>query len=71
MPAVRKITRTKFVFAESNTEAKLTPESLVKARQYNMSDVFNADVLNSPKPRLQYARPRTLITAKKRMLPRN
>ncbi len=71
MPAVRKITRTKFVFAESKTEAKLTPASLEKAKRYNISDVFEVDVLNSPRKNPRYARSGTPHPGKKWLRPRN
>lgn len=67
MAAIRKITRTKFVFADSQTNAKLTPASLVKAKQYEINDVFDADVLNTPKQKLREVRGGTPIKKTRRM----
>ncbi|MBI4150025.1 hypothetical protein HY488_01330 [Candidatus Woesearchaeota archaeon] len=70
MVSVRKISKTKFTFVDSNSDAKLAPASLEKAKQYSIGNVFEADVLNMPKPKI-IPRSRTPIKKIRRMLPRN
>ncbi len=70
MVFVRKVTRTRFVRTDSQSDAKLSTSSLEKAKRYKINDVFDADVLTSPKDKL-LVRSGTPMRRSRRLMPRN
>ncbi len=56
---------------DSKSHAKLSPASLEKAKTYGLGDIFEADVINEPKPKLIPQSGTPMRKRLRRMVPRN